>query len=118
MPKISLVLADDKHTHNMMQPIPPCLKIFSVDLPKTELFCIQMIKLTSFPKVLQFYFSALLQTGYMFGKFHFVLQASFFSFCLLGYYCGVTAMLLIRPQFSPIGAIKLCYCHKSQLASW
>ena len=39
-------------------------------------------------------------------------QASFFSLCQLGYYCGVTKMLLIHPQFSPITAIKLCNCFK------
>ena len=30
----------------------------------------------------------------------------------LGHYCGVTTMLLIHPQFSPITAIELCSCFK------
>jgi hypothetical protein len=36
-------------------------------------------------------------------------QASFFSLCQLGSYFGLTTMLLIHPQFSPVTPIKLCY---------
>ena len=45
-------------------------------------------------------------------EYFYSVQASFFSLCQLSYYCGVTTMLLIHLQFSPITAIKLCKCLK------
>ena len=69
---------------------------------------IQDIRYISLPNILQFYFSA--RTDVF--EFVYSAQASFFSLCHLGVYCGVTQMLLIHPQFSLITAIKLCNCFK------
>ena len=59
---------------------------------------------------LQYYFTTLLETGCMFWNIFYSIQASFFSFCQFGSYCGVATMLLIR-QCSPITSIKLLQSH-------
>ena len=98
--KNSLVLVDDNHTHNMMQS-PPCSKIGVV---LSDVLC------WIFPKH---------NTLYSRHKVH--LFANFVDvllYCLIVNrmhvleYFGVTTMLLIRPQFSPITAIQLWKCFK------